>query len=190
MRRITGKLAKGMTALLLSAVLFAGTACGSAAAAGTLDTTAARRDKTQQTQTTIIDDEAVALAGQADQTTDAAKQAKASLDLVNQQREAAGLSDLTWNNGLVQAAQVRASECATSFSHTRPNGSDWWTVNSDLMYGENLAQNYSSAKEVVAAWMNSPSHKANILSADYHTIGVAVYQDANGVWYWAEEFGL
>ena len=122
--KVDRELTKGVTALLLSAVLFAGTACGSAAAAGTLDTTAARRDKSQQTQTTIIDDEAVALAGQVDQTTDAAKQAKASLDLVNQQREAAGLSDLTWNDGLAQAAQVRASECATSFSHTRPNGTD------------------------------------------------------------------
>ena len=84
---------------------------------------------------------------------------------------------------------VRAAECEKSFSHTRPDGTEWWTVDSSLMYGENLASGYYDADSVVSAWMTSPGHKANILNAGYATVGIAVYQTLNGTWYWAEEFG-
>ena len=56
------------------------------------------------------------------------------------------------------------------------------------MYGENLACNYYDASSVVAAWMASPTHAANILGG-FGSIGVAVYQAGNGSWYWAQEFG-
>ena len=96
-----------------------------------------------------------------------------TIALVNKERSAAGLSALDVNQGLEQCAEVRAVECATSYSHTRPDGSDWWTVNSDLMYGENLASNYTSAQAVVNAWMASPAHKVNIMNSGYSTIGLA-----------------
>jgi len=75
-----------------------------------------------------------------------------------------------------------------SFSHTRPDGSAWWTVNSNLMYGENLAIDFYDATSVVNAWMASPTHAANIM-ANFSSGAIAVYQHANGSWAWANEFG-
>ena len=111
------------------------------------------------------------------------------LTLVNNQRKAAGLAPLKWSEQLSADASVRAVECATSYSHTRPDGSDWWTVDSERMYGENLAANYATAQAVVDAWMASPAHKANIMNGGYATIGLATYTTPSGDVYWAEEFG-
>ena len=108
---------------------------------------------------------------------------------MNQKRAAQGLSQLVWSDALTSAAQVRANEITTSFSHTRPNGSDFWTVDSNVQYGENLAKLYQSADAVYTAWMNSPTHAANILDGGYKTVGIAVFQAADGNWYWAQEFG-
>ena len=115
--------------------------------------------------------------------------ATAAFDQVNNQRVAAGLTALVWSDGLEQCAQVRATECNELFSHTRPNQSDWWTVNSEIMWGENLAKGYKTADSVVTAWMNSPTHAANILYGDFNTIGIAIYE-IDGKIYWAQEFGF
>ena len=82
----------------------------------------------------------------------------------------------------------RPTEAASKFSHTRPNGKDWYTVNSELMWGENLAKGYDSAQSVVDAWMASPTHAANILADDFTTCSIAVYE-TNGKLYFAQEFG-
>ena len=89
-----------------------------------------------------IEPEMVSLADALTGTADSQAAAKAAFDIVNAKRQEAGLSALTWNSGLEQASSVRAVEASQSFSHTRPDGSDWWTVNSNLMYGENLAKGY------------------------------------------------
>ena len=89
-----------------------------------------------------------------------------ALDIVNAKRAENGLAALNWSNGLESCAMVRAQEAASKFSHTRPNGKDWYTVNSELMWGENLAKGYDSAQSVVDAWMASPTHAANILAGD------------------------
>lgn len=179
-----------LTALLTAALLVL-TACGGAgdtSDSAALDDGAATRTESEETGEHYIDDDALALAGSASSASGAAM-AQEVLTLVNNQRTAAGLSALTWNAGLEKDAQVRAQECEQSFSHTRPNGTDWWTVDSNLMYGENLAYNYNDAASVVAAWMASPTHKANILNGQFTTIGVAAYQTSSGIWYWAQEFG-
>ena len=108
---------------------------------------------------------------------------------MNQQRVAQGLAALVWSDALTSAAQVRASEITSSFSHTRPNGSEFWTVDSSVQYGENLAKLYQSADSVYDAWMNSPTHAANIMDSGYKTVGIAICQTADGSWYWAQEFG-
>lgn len=113
----------------------------------------------------------------------------AVLSKVNQYRTANGLSALRYDDALESTSSVRASEITSRFSHTRPDGSDWYTVNEDLMYGENLAEGYNSADEVVDAWMASPEHKANILRADFTTMSVSI-ATKNGRTYWAQEFGL
>ena len=47
---------------------------------------------------------------------------------VNEIRVANGLSPLTWNGQIENAAKVRANEIVSSFSHTRPDGSSWYTA--------------------------------------------------------------
>jgi uncharacterized protein YkwD len=54
---------------------------------------------------------------------------------------------------------------------------------------ENIAYGYSSGKDVVAAWMRSPGHKANLLSPKMRLIGVGAVQDSKGVWWVSQVFG-
>lgn len=143
-----------------------------------------------ETDEVYIDDEAIALAGSlSEQDPAVAQAAQTAFTLANQQRIAAGLPALAWNDGLAEAAFVRAQEIVSTFSHTRPNGTDWWTVNSNIMFGENLARYYSTADAAVAGWMASPTHEANIMDASFTTMGIAVYVDSDGRYYWAQEFG-
>lgn len=108
---------------------------------------------------------------------------------VNEIRVANGLNTLRYDASLEASADVRADELTARFSHTRPDGSDWYTVNPDLMYGENLADGYNTADAVVNAWMASPEHKANILKSDFTTVAVSTAVK-NGKTYWAQEFGM
>ena len=55
--------------------------------------------------------------------------------------------------------------------------------------GENVAYGYPNGKSVVAAWMRSPGHKANILNTKYRLIAVGAYQDSGGSWYVSQVFG-
>ena len=108
---------------------------------------------------------------------------------VNEIRVANGLNTLRYDASLEASAAVRANELTVRFSHTRPDGSDWYTANPDLMYGENLADGYNTADAVVNAWMASPEHKANILKSDFTTVAVSTAVK-NGKTYWAQEFGM
>lgn len=114
------------------------------------------------------------------------------LQLVNKERAAQGLSNLKLSSAVSAAAQVRAAECAKSFSHTRPNGSSCFTAlkEAGISYrraGENLAYGQRTPAEVVRAWMNSSGHRANILNANYTTLGVG-YTVINGTPYWSQFF--
>lgn len=115
--------------------------------------------------------------------------AKAAFAKVNEIRVANGLNPLSWNYQVENAAKVRANEIVGSFSHRRPDGRPWYTADDKVLYGENLAQYYDSAEEVVAAWMNSPSHRANILKGDFKS-GAIFTVEVDGEVYWAEEFGI
>ena len=112
--------------------------------------------------------------------------------LVNAERAKQGLSALTIDTKVQQAALVRAKESAQSFSHTRPNGSSFSTALTEagVSYrtaGENIAYGQSTPQQVMNAWMNSSVHRANILNANYTTIGVG-YTVINGTAYWAQLF--
>ena len=106
---------------------------------------------------------------------------------VNAERAKYGLSSLTVSDELTRAASVRASEIVRQFSHTRPDGSSCFTV-SGAAYGENIAKGQSSADRVMAAWMSSEGHRANILRESYGSIGVCALK-VNGVIYWVQLFG-
>ena len=137
-----------------------------------------------------IEPEMVSLADSLSGSADSQAAAKAAFDIVNTRRQEAGLSALTWNSGLEQASAVRAIEASEVFSHSRPDGTDWWTVNRNLMYGENLAKGYSSADDAVSAWMDSPTHKANIMDSEFTSAAISIHIGSNGQWFWAQEFGL
>lgn len=137
----------------------------------------------------LFDDEAIALANASGGDTSLRAEAIKAYNLVNDQREAAGLSSLTWNGNLESVASVRAEEASVSFSHTRPNGKAWYSVNSNIMAGENLAYGFNDAGSALNAWMNSPTHKENILWPEFTEIAIAVYVTDNGTYYWSQEFG-
>lgn len=140
-------------------------------------------------ETIFLDDEAIALADTSGDTTSLRSEALRAYNLVNEQRAAAGLSALTWDSSLETTSSVRAQECSQSFSHTRPNGRPWYTVNSAVMGGENLAYGFNDANSALNAWMNSPTHRENVLYPTFTKIAISVYVADNGTYYWAQEFG-
>lgn len=107
---------------------------------------------------------------------------------VNNIRTEYGLNTLRWDGKLEQVAEVRARECCQSFSHTRPNGTQWYTVNSKIQGGENLAYGFTTPTDVVDDWMNSYSHRDNILYDDFKTTAIAIYE-VDGIYYWTQQFG-
>lgn len=114
-------------------------------------------------------------------------------DLVNMERAKAGLAPLKVDRNASNAAQVRAKEIQTSFSHTRPDGSSFSTALTQngigfKEAGENIAYGQRSPQEVMNGWMNSQGHRANILNEDFTSIGVGYYENSSGVDYWAQLF--
>ena len=119
--------------------------------------------------------------------------AKEILDLVNQERQKAGLNALELDAALCNAAQTRSQEQTVVFSHTRPNGQSCFSVldENGISYrgaGENIAMGQRSAEEVMNGWMNSEGHRANILNSSFTKLGVGCYQDSAGKLYWTQLF--
>ncbi len=118
------------------------------------------------------------------------------LNLVNQERAKNGLAALAWGTTCEEAANVRAREIMSVYSHTRPDGSAWSTAcpipESGGLSGENLnAGNAAvSPQTVVASWMNSPEHRANILNPDFKNLSVGLIFDPNSQYktYWSQYF--
>lgn len=107
-----------------------------------------------------------------------------TIDIVNEInniRKSYGLEPLTINPKLDVAAMLKAEDMISNdyFNHNSPEGKTPWfwfnAVNYNYKYaGENLALNFWNNKETVQAWLNSPSHKDNILSPNYQETGVAI----------------
>ncbi len=112
------------------------------------------------------------------------------LELVNKERKAEGLNELKMDKDLLDAAMIRASELVLNFSHTRPNGTSCFTaINKPFSHmGENIAAGQSTSKYVMQCWMESPGHKANILTGDFTSIGIGCVKYGN-VPYWVQLFG-
>lgn len=106
---------------------------------------------------------------------------KELLTYTNQERKVQGLKPLSSSAQLDLAAQRKVEDMFAKnyWSHNAPDGTTPWTFISgagyDYVYaGENLARGFSSAKDVVNAWMASPDHRANILSPNYRDVGFSV----------------
>ncbi len=118
---------------------------------------------------------------------------KKVIDLVNAERAKEGLTALTMDLQVQAAAQIRAMECEKLFSHTRPDGSSFATAlkEQNVSYrraGENIAWGQRTPEQVVAGWMNSEGHRANIMNPNFTKIGVGYYRNAKGTNYWCQLF--
>jgi len=100
---------------------------------------------------------------------------------INEQRKEQSESRLTENPLLSQAAKDKLQDMLVRnyWDHTSPNGEKAWvfidkTGYSYTVAGENLARGFTSADSMVSAWMDSPTHKKNILDKDFSETGIAV----------------
>lgn len=101
--------------------------------------------------------------------------------LTNKQREENGLTLLTLNSELSEAAAKKADNMFIEnyWAHNSPSGKTPWVFIRGAGYnyvyaGENLARGFDSADEVVNAWMASPKHRENLLSENFKEVGFAV----------------
>lgn len=102
--------------------------------------------------------------------------------LVNKERKTFNLQPLKKENLLASAAEKKTNDMIINnyFSHISPvDNKKWSDFIQEVGYdyteaGENLANGYLNAQEMVEAWMNSPTHKANILADGYKETGISV----------------
>ena len=102
------------------------------------------------------------------------------VDETNQSRMTQNLGKLASNPALERAAQMKADDMAAKsyFAHNAPDGKTPWYWFDQAGYdyaaaGENLAVNFTDSKDVTQAWLASPTHRANIMNANYTEIGIA-----------------
>lgn len=137
--------------------------------------------------------------------TDVAAAKQDIIDRTNAIRREQGISALTVNAKLMQAAQVRADEMAASgiYSHTRPDGRKSNTVTDSKYTGENIhsiselyleQQQKTLSEAVVNLWSNSKAHADNMTSSRYGEIGVGLARGVNqnglDCWYCVQVFLL
>lgn len=103
------------------------------------------------------------------------------VDATNSERATESFDALAVNPVLQGAAQKKADDMASKgyFAHVAPDGTEPWAWFKRVGYayvyaGENLAVNFADSKDVVDAWMRSPSHRANIMNGHYTEIGIGV----------------
>lgn len=116
----------------------------------------------------------------------------AVIDLVNAERAARGLAPMVWDQRLELAAQRHSDDQAAMgrISHTGSDGSSLVERLARVGFswraaGENVALGQTSAASVMSAWMNSPGHRANILSGNTR-IGVGYAVAIDGRTYWTQ----
>lgn len=120
---------------------------------------------------------------------------KEVLKLVNDERAKYNLEPLEWGATCEAAAQIRAKESMEVYAHQRPDGTSWDTVCPPVSggsAGENLAAGNTavSPETVVQTWMNSTSHRANILSDKFTKLAVGFVFDPASQYktYWSQFF--
>lgn len=107
--------------------------------------------------------------------------------LTNVERQRQGLGALQLDSQLTQAALRKAGDMFARdyWAHVSPSGTQPWYFVSDAGYayryaGENLARDFSQAADIVQAWMDSPTHRDNLLSPRYQDVGIAVVDGTLG----------
>lgn len=124
---------------------------------------------------------------------------KEMLKLVNEARKEHGLNELWYSARVHEVAALRAEELSSYYSHTRSDGRGFYTafldkglsystVGENIAYGRNM---FKTVEEIFEAWMNSESHRENILSPDYECVGfgLAILKiGPDTYYYWSQEF--
>lgn len=99
----------------------------------------------------------------------------------NQYRVSRGLQELVVNEKLSQAATLKARDMVTNdyWAHTSPTNVTPWKWLEEVGYeysmaGENLAKNFPDSDTTISAWMDSTSHRENMLNPQYSEVGFAI----------------
>lgn len=117
------------------------------------------------------------------------------VQLVNDERAKAGLDLLYLDSKISDVARLKSKDMAdlNYFAHNSPT----YGMAGDMLlrfgitwsfWGENIASGQDTPEIVVNEWMNSPSHRENILSPNFTFIGVGYYVNSNGTPYWTQMF--
>ena len=108
-------------------------------------------------------------------------------DQTNNERIKAGLPLLKYNSVLSESATKKAKDMFADnyWAHTAPDGATPWDFLKSVGYkysvaGENLARDFYDTESLLKAWMNSPTHKANIVHPKYQEIGIGVVNGTLG----------
>ncbi len=103
--------------------------------------------------------------------------------LTNARRAESGLAPLSQSSTLSQAALAKGNDMLAKgyWAHFAPDGTSPWNFFLNFGYkykyaGENLARDFADASTAVSAWMNSPTHRENILNPNYRDIGIGVVE--------------
>lgn len=103
------------------------------------------------------------------------------MDKINSERTQRYISALTFNSKLESAATAKSNDMLrrSYFAHVNPDGQYVWPLIESAGYypyitlGENLAMDFFSNDAVISAWMNSPTHRANLLNEKFEDQGLA-----------------
>ena len=112
--------------------------------------------------------------------------AKEVLELVNQERQKAGVGTVQMDEELTEAAMVRAMETTVAYSHGRTNGLPMRTLVS-VVAMENIGCARNTPEIIMDAWMSSEGHRYNILYSNWNSVGIGCikYKDT---YFWVQLF--
>lgn len=115
------------------------------------------------------------------------------LALLNAERKAQGLGELTLDSTLCQATTIRATEAQYQtgdfgdWAHKRPDGRSWTTVLDEVgdmssYHGENAARGQASGESLYNAWYNSQGHRDNMMNPEFTKVGISMIKVGEGSW--------
>lgn len=117
------------------------------------------------------------------------KNVKEMLAFINAERKKAGRSQLKYSYDLDSYANVRAKELTKNFSHTRPDGTEFY---SGTPYksgvAEDIAAGFADAKNLFKSWMENPEYLKGIIKAEYDKVAFGFFTDQNNKhkYYWVQ----
>lgn len=118
------------------------------------------------------------------------------LAIINATRVRAGVKELNLCPAINRAAQLYAEQMAATglFAHVGADGSKAWERMKAQAYnwrsaGENIARGQDDVDVVMAAWIASPGHYANLINSNFRHVGLGLTVDASGSKWWVQDFG-